>query len=136
MLEWTAHNSDLLSPNVWLGVSVETSMYISRIKHLQSIPAMIRFLSLEPLLGPIHFETSYLRGIQWMIVGGESGPRARPMKPEWARDIQQQCHLCQVPFFFKQWGTFNPEGERVGKKNAGRILDGKIYDEMPEMVAL
>ncbi len=109
-------------PNVWLGVSVESSDYLSRIEYLSDTPAAVRFLSLEPLLGPLDLN---LIGIDWVIVGGESGFGARPMKAEWVRDIRDQCVAAGVPFFFKQWGG-------VWKKRAGRVLDGRTWDEMPE----
>jgi len=117
--------------NVWLGVSLENQDYTWRIKHLQKSPAYIRFISIEPLLSPISLDASLLDTIQWVIVGGESGPRARPMRPEWVYEIQNGCKKYRVPFFFKQWGTFDASGKRVGKKAADRILDGKTWDEVP-----
>jgi protein gp37 len=108
--------------NVWVGVSVENADYLERIDHLRSVPAAVRFLSLEPLLGPL--AGMNLSGIDWVIVGGESGPKARPMDAEWVRDIRDQCASAQVPFFFKQWGGRN-------KKKAGRIRDGRTWDGMP-----
>jgi len=117
--------------NVWLGVSVENQNYAWRIKNLQKSPAWIRFISIEPLLSPISLDESLLDAIQWVIVGGESGPQARPMKPEWVYEIQNQCKQNHIPFFFKQWGTYDSTGERVGKKAAGRILNGRTWDEVP-----
>jgi protein gp37 len=108
--------------NVWMGVSVERSDYAYRIDHLRGTPARTRFLSLEPLLGPL--PALDLSDIDWVIVGGESGPRARPMEERWALDIQEQCDRCAVPFFFKQWGGRN-------KKAAGRLLNGRTWDGMP-----
>jgi len=108
--------------NVWIGVSVESPQYCFRIRDLARVPAAVRFLSLEPLLAPI--PRVPLRGIDWVIIGGESGPGAREMKPEWVRDLRRQCSEKGVAFFFKQWGGFK-------KKAAGRILDGRTYDEMP-----
>lgn len=108
--------------NIWMGVSVENEDYLSRIEHLRRTPANIKFLSLEPLLGPLR--KLDLDGINWVIVGGESGPSARPMDPGWVVEIQEQCKRQGVPFFFKQWGGRN-------KKKAGRILDGRTWDEMP-----
>lgn len=108
--------------NVWMGVSVEREDYTFRIAHLLRTPARVRFLSLEPLLGPL--PALDLRGIDWVIVGGESGPRARAMEGRWALDIQRQCRTARVPFFFKQWGGRN-------KKRAGRELAGRTWDEMP-----
>lgn len=109
--------------NVWMGVSVEDSRVIHRITELQGVPAAVRFLSLEPLIGPLN--NIPLTGIQWVIVGGESGPRARRMKKEWVGSILRQCRSAKVPFFFKQWGG-------VRKDLTGRTLNGRTYDEMPK----
>ena len=108
--------------NVWMGVSVESPEHAFRIADLLKVPAAVRFLSVEPLLAPI--PRLALRGIDWVIVGGESGPGARPMKLEWVQVIRQRCEKLGVPFFFKQWGGTN-------KKVAGRKLDGKTWNEMP-----
>lgn len=108
-------------PNIWMGVTVENSDYIHRIDHLRKTGAYLKFLSIEPLLGPI--ANLDLDGIDWVIVGGESGPGARPMKPEWVMDIHNQCKRAGVPFFFKQWGG-------VRKKAAGHELEGRTWDEM------
>jgi protein gp37 len=113
--------------NVWMGVSVENEKYTSRIEHLRQTEAKTKFLSLEPLLGPL--PQLNLKGIDWVIVGGESGPGARPMKAEWVSDIRDQCLSSGVPFFFKQWGGVN-------KKKAGRELDGVTHDEMPSHLKL
>lgn len=113
------------SENVWMGVSVETMKYYTRIKHLQQVPAKVRFLSCEPLLGPL--DNVPLEGIHWVIVGGESGPGARPMKEEWVHSIRDQCQRAGVPFFFKQWGG-------VQKWRNGRVLDGQTYDQMPYLL--
>ena len=102
-----------------------------RIDHLLKVPADIRFLSVEPLLGRVKIKVALLRRIQWVIGGGESGPHARPMNADWARDIRDQCVAAKVPFFFKQWGVYNSHGERRSKKAAGRVLDGRTWDEMP-----
>jgi protein gp37 len=110
------------APNVWQGVSVETSRYVSRIHNLKSIPATVRFLSVEPLLGAI--PDLPLDRIDWVIVGGESGGGRRPVNPEWVRGIRDQCLTANVPFFFKQWGGRTP-------KAGGRLLDGRTWDEMP-----
>ena len=110
--------------NVWMGVSVENADCCSRIDDLCATPAKIKFLSLEPLLGPL--PNLNLKGIDWVIVGGESGPKARPMDPAWARTIRDQCQAAGVPFFLKQWGG-------VSKKRTGRILDGRTWDEMPRI---
>ena len=109
--------------NIWMGVTVESAPYISRLEYLRSVPADVRFLSLEPLLSPI--PNMDLTKIDWIIVGGESGPSSRPMLKRWVIDIKQQCHEARLPFFFKQWGGVN-------KKKSGRYLNGKIFDEMPK----
>lgn len=108
--------------NVWMGVSVESADYTHRIDHLRRTKAKTKFLSLEPLLGPL--DELDLRGIHWAIVGGESGPGARPMPEDWVRSIRDQCISADVPFHFKQWGGKN-------KKRTGRILDGRTWDEWP-----
>ena len=108
--------------NVWIGVSVESADYAYRIEHLRHVPARTRFVSFEPLLGDVGDVD--LAGIHWAIVGGESGPGARPMRPEWALAIRDQCVRQSVPFFFKQWGGAH-------KKKAGRVLDGRVWDEYP-----
>jgi protein gp37 len=110
--------------HIWWGVSVENRRYgIPRIEHLQGSPALVRFLSIEPLLEDLG--VLELSGIHWVIVGGESGSGARPMKQEWVLSIQRQCRQFRIPFFFKQWGG-------IRKSRAGRLLDGRTYDEMPE----
>jgi len=114
ILPWASH--------IWMGVSVETEDYAFRIDHLRQTTAHVKFLSLEPLLG--QFQHLNLNAIDWIIVGGESGPGARPMNPWWVVDIRDQCQKAGVPFFFKQWG-----GTR--KKKAGRELEGRTWDEMP-----
>jgi protein gp37 len=108
--------------NIWMGVSVESSDYLERIDHLRRTEARVKFLSLEPLLGPL--ESLDLTGIDWVIAGGESGPGARPMEPEWVRDIRDLCFDSRVAFHFKQWGGVN-------KKKTGRTLDGRTWDEFP-----
>ena len=109
-------------PHIWMGVSVENQEYLNRIDHLRNTNASVKFLSLEPLLGPI--TNLNLETINWVIVGGESGPKSRPMEAQWVRDILTKCQKEEVPFFFKQWGGKN-------KKRTGRVLDGRIWDEMP-----
>ena len=109
-------------PNIWMGVSVEDNNYQHRIDDLRKTDAEVKFLSIEPLLGPLN--NLDLSEIDWVVVGGESGPGARPMDPLWVTDIRDQCLSARVPFFFKQWGGVN-------KKKAGRELDGRIWDEMP-----
>ncbi len=113
-LNWTG--------NIWLGTSIENSAVLSRVASLCHIPAYIRFLSVEPLLSSI--PKLPLKGIHWVIVGGESGPGTRYMDPNWVRDLRDQCVSKKVPFFFKQWGGIN-------KKKTGRMLDGRTWDEMP-----
>lgn len=113
-LKWT--------PNIWMGVSVESDNYRPRIDDLRSTSSLVKFLSLEPLLGPL--PNLNLTGIDWVIVGGESGPKARAMDPAWAKDLRDQCRRAKVPFFFKQWGGKN-------KKQAGRVLEGRTWNQMP-----
>ncbi len=113
-LKWTS--------NIWMGVSVENAEYVSRIDLLRATHAVVKFLSLEPLLGPL--QDLDLRNVDWVIVGGESGPKARSMDPNWVLDIRDQCQRARVPFFFKQWG-----GTR--KRQTGRVLEGRTWDEMP-----
>jgi protein gp37 len=114
-LKWT--------PNIWMGTSVENALVLHRIASLREVPAHIRFLSVEPLLGPI--PRLPLTDIHWVIVGGESGPGARPMDAQWVRAIRDRCVAQNIPFFFKQWGG-------VQKKVAGRTLEGRLWDEMPQ----
>lgn len=112
-LDWPA--------NVWIGVSVENQRYAFRTDHLREVPAAVRFVSAEPLLGPIAFD---LDGLHWMIVGGESGPNARPLVPMWVQKIRDDCLAAGVAFFFKQWGGRTPKAN-------GRELDGRTWDDMP-----
>ena len=112
------------TPNIWMGVSVEDQAHAFRIDHLRRTGANVKFLSLEPLLGPIPILG--LEAIDWVIVGGESGPRSRPMKESWVIDIRNKCQDARVPFFFKQWGGIN-------KKKTGRELEGRTWDEMPSL---
>jgi protein gp37 len=119
LLEWRDH--------IWMGVSVENADYIRRIDDLRRTQAAVKFLSLEPLLGPL--PNLNLQDIDWVIVGGESGPGARPVNPTWVADLRDQCIQASVPFFFKQWGG-------VQKKRSGRELDGRTWDEMPATAEL
>jgi protein gp37 len=119
LIDWPA--------NVWMGVSVENEDYAFRLEHLRRTGAHTKFLSLEPLLGPL--PRLALHGIDWVVVGGESGPGARPMSEEWVVDIRDQCREANVAFFFKQWGGTN-------KKRAGRILQGRTWDELPRLAAV
>ena len=118
-LEWV--------PQIWMGVSVENKDYINRIDDLRKTGACVKFLSLEPLLGALH--KLNLRGIDWAIVGGESGPGARPIDPSWVADLRDQCLRADVAFFFKQWGG-------VQKKKTGRELEGRTWDQMPELAII
>ena len=121
------HNKFKWTHNIWMGVSVENKKVVDRIDMLRKTGAKVKFLSCEPLIGPL--PKLNLRKIDWVIVGGESGRKPRPMEPEWVIDIQQQCEKKDVPFFFKQWGDNK-------KKKSGRILNGRTYDEMPEIISI
>ena len=112
--------------NVWIGVSVEDDRYSFRARHLQSVPAAVRFVSAEPLIGPL--PSLELTGLQWLIVGGESGQMHRPVSLEWIRELRDRCHGAGVAFFFKQWGGRTP-------KSGGRLLDGRTWDEMPPVAS-
>lgn len=138
--------------NIWLGVSVENQQWADiRIPALLDTPAAVRWISAEPLLGPVDLDghlpyddqcDGLIRGVDWVVAGGESGPGSRPMHPDWARGLRDQCTSASVPFFFKQWGNWVPDGDspdlsnnhsmiRVPKKAAGRLLDGRTWDEYP-----
>ena len=119
------YGSRLAPRHIWCGVSVEDNKATARIRHLQDAPITTRFLSIEPLLGPVG--DIDIEGVSWVIVGGESGPNARPMKREWAIEVRDLCKREGVPFFFKQWGG-------VFKKKTGRTLEGRTWDEMPQPV--
>ena len=112
----------MLPSHIWCGVSIEDNMSTTRVRHIQSAPIAVRFLSIEPLLGPIH--DLNLEGISWVIVGGESGPQARPMNLEWVLEIRDRCEEERVDFFFKQWGGKTP-------KSGGRLLNGAEYNAIP-----
>jgi protein gp37 len=152
---WVADGPGWPLPNVWLGVSVENQQWFDiRWPALRDTPAAVRFLSMEPLLGPVDLINgmgdSWLTDLDWVIVGGESGRGARPLHPEWAREIRDHCDVGGVPFLFKQWGEYvtpeqapetfdqdyfdGPGFYRVGKKRAGRELDGRTWDEFPKAV--
>jgi len=118
--------------NVWMGVSVENKETASRIAYLTETTAKVKFLSIEPLLGPLL--NVDLKGVDWAIVGGESGHKARPMKPEWVINIQKQCEAQKVSFFFKQWGTWGQDGVKRSKKVNGRLLLGKEWNEKPVLI--
>jgi protein gp37 len=117
LLDWT--------PNIWMGVTVENAKVVKRIDALRRVPAIVKFLSIEPLLSAI--PDMNLMGINWVIVGGESGQKARPVKEDWVIDIKNQCEARKIPFFFKQWGGKN-------KKVSGKLLQGQIFCQMPELV--
>jgi protein gp37 len=120
------YGSSRAPAHMWFGVSIEDRSKLSRVRHLQESPAGIRFLSIEPLIGPVG--KLDLNGIDWVIVGGESGPQARPIHRDWVRNIRDQCKAAQVAFFFKQWGGLRP-------KSGGRKLDGKVWSQFPEISA-
>lgn len=124
-----------IANNIWMGVTVERQDFYWRIEDLLKVPAKVRFLSLEPLLGPIQLKAHDLRLLQWVILGGESGPGARPMQKMWATAVRDQCNKYSVPFFFKQWGAYNSQGERVGKKAAGKRLEGRTWQSSPVLYA-
>jgi protein gp37 len=118
--------------NAWMGVSVEDQKYgVPRIDHLRSVQASIRFLSVEPLLEDLG--ELDLNNIHWVIVGGESGPKARPMQKEWVENIRVQCEEADVAFFFKQWGGWGADGKKRAKKHNGRELNGRTWDQMPAL---
>lgn len=125
-------SSRKIPSNIWLGVTVESEKYVSRIDSLRVIDAKIKFISMEPLLSDINGLN--LKGIHWVIVGGESGAKARPMNPEWAKNIKDQCKKQKTAFFFKQWGTWGADGRKRSKKANGRILEGKVWEEYPVFV--
>ncbi|MDO8367725.1 MAG: phage Gp37/Gp68 family protein [Saprospiraceae bacterium] len=118
-------NELVWTENIWMGVSVENQKVADRIDFLRITPARVKFLSLEPLIGPL--PSLNLSGIDWVIVGGESGRKPRPIKSDWVLEIKNQCEKSKVAFFFKQWGGTN-------KKKSGRLLDGRTYDEMPKLM--
>lgn len=130
LAEYTMHRP--VTDNVWIGVSVENKRHgVPRIAHLQTAVANTRFLSVEPLLEDVGVLD--LSGIDWVIVGGESGPGARPMRTEWARSVKQQCEAQGVLFFFKQWGAHGDDGTKRSKKANGRMFDGRTWDDMPRI---
>ena len=120
-------------PNVWLGTSIEDRNVVERIEHLRAAPAAIRFISFEPLIGPVG--SVDLSGIHWAIVGGESGKSARPIREEWIDEIYGQCLSADTAFFFKQWGTWGADNKKRSKKANGRHYRGQTWDEMPSVIA-
>ena len=127
MAEYFSHTR--IPENIWLGVTVENRQAKSRIEVVRSLNSTVRFLSCEPLLEDLG--KLDLTNIDWVIVGGESGVQARPMHPEWVRSIRDQANAGEVPFFFKQWGTWGPDGVKRSKKANGKLLDGQIYHTIP-----
>ncbi len=119
--EWTKQ--------IWAGVSIENNDFIERIDKLREVPSKIKFISFEPLLGPV--KDLNIEGIDWVIVGGESGNGARPMDPEWVLDIFEECQKQNVSFFFKQWGAYGPDGKKRSKKENGREFKGEVWNEFP-----
>src|ERR1035437_2532417 len=129
MADFFEHNQP--PRNAWLGVTVEDKKHgIPRLDWLRRVPAVVRFISVEPLLEDLG--EMNLNGIHWVIVGGESGPNARPMKQEWALNIKRQCEQQNVAFFFKQWGGWGADGKKRAKKHNGRLLEGRTWDAVPE----
>ncbi|MGI9228835.1 MAG: DUF5131 family protein [Gammaproteobacteria bacterium] len=133
MAKYFAHRE--VPANAWIGVSVENRKHgLPRIDVLREIDAAVRFLSVEPLLEDLG--QMNLAGIHWVIVGGESGTRARPMKPEWVANVKRQCRAAKAAFFFKQWGTYDKDGVRRGKKSSGRLYHKRTWDEMPKPIPI
>lgn len=130
MAEFVRSKIDGVLPNVWLGTSIEDAAVAARIDALRNIPAAIRFISFEPLIGPVG--AIDLSGIDWAIVGGESGRAARPIREEWIDEIYDQCLRDQTVFFFKQWGTWGKDNKRRSKKANGRMYRGQVWDDMPK----
>lgn len=129
MVEVLARTIPDVLPNVWLGTSVENAGVIERIDHLRAAPGVIRFISFEPLIGPVGRVD--LTDVHWAIVGGESGRNARPIREEWIDEIHEQCLEGGTAFFFKQWGTWGADNKRRSKKTNGRVYRGRLWDEMP-----
>ena len=131
MVDWVDKHLREIPSHIYLGVTVESQDYVSRIEKLTTVPAKIRFVSFEPLLSEVVVPDHLMEQIQWSIVGGETGHRARRMEEAWAISLRDQCKRNGVPFFFKHMGMFNAAGERVGKKRAGKLLDGQEWLEYP-----
>ena len=129
MAELVAAKIGEVLPNVWLGTSIEDESVVNRIEHLRRVPAAIRFISFEPLIGPVG--AIDLRDIHWAIIGGESGKSARPIREEWIDEIYVQCLSAGTAFFFKQWGTWGKDNKKRSKKANGREYRGRTWDEMP-----
>lgn len=133
MLEVLSCRDEEILPNVWLGTSVEDSSTVYRIDILRKVPAKIRFISFEPLIGSVG--TVDLSNVHWAIVGGESGPKARPIKESWIDEIHDQCSIYDTAFFFKQWGAWGKDNKKRSKKANGRHYRGRTWDEMPNLVS-
>lgn len=131
MEQWIAKHLERVPDNVWIGVTVEDQERVSRIEHLARIPAKTKFVSFEPLLEEVIVPDDLMQKVNWAIVGGESGPRARRMEAPWAITLRDQCQRLGVAYFFKQWGEFDENGQRVGKKRAGKLLEGQEWLEYP-----
>jgi protein gp37 len=131
-----SHRSSSWPSNVWMGVSVESQAFLRRVEILKKIPSKVKFISFEPLLGNIEFDVTNLKGIDWAIVGGESGHHARRMEHKWIESIRRECKRNEVAFFFKQWGAYNSIGEKVGKGKAGRVYKGRTWNEYPDSETL
>ena len=130
MAQLVAAQVDTVLPNVWLGTSIENADVLDRADDLRSVPAAIRFISFEPLIGPVG--SIDLTGIDWAIVGGESGSAARPIREEWIDEIYSQCERQRTAFFFKQWGTWGKDNKRRSKRANGREYRGQVWDQMPD----
>lgn len=133
MLRIVKEKIKVVLPNVWLGTTVEDAQVVDRIKFLRRTPAAIRFISFEPLIGAVGGVN--LKNIDWAIVGGESGSRARPIKEEWIDEIHTQCHIYGTAFFFKQWGAWGKDNQKRSKKANGRMYRGRTWDEMPALIS-
>jgi protein gp37 len=134
LVEFVTEKIGKVLPNVWLGTSVEDAAVVDRINHLRKVPAAIKFISFEPLIGSVG--SVDLEGIQWAIVGGESGRRARPIQESWIDEIYEICENYGTAFFFKQWGTWGKDNKRRSKKANGREYRGKTWDQMPEFLSV
>ncbi|NMA61421.1 MAG: phage Gp37/Gp68 family protein [Firmicutes bacterium] len=133
LVDWVENHLNVVPDNIWFGTSVENQRYIYRIEHLAKIPAKIRFISFEPLLGPVVVPDDLMRNIHWSIIGGETGHGARRMEESWALELKDQCNRLEIPLFFKQWGEYDAQGRRVGSRRAGKELAGKSWLEFPQV---
>lgn len=133
LLAWQRHHfPNGLPDEVWVGCTVESQKYAdTRIPLLTQVKAKVHYLSCEPMFGQVNLDPTWLRNLEWIIVGGESGHKARPGNPSWYRSLRDQANAANIPFHFKQWGEWDVNGIRIGKKKAGRHLDGRTWDELP-----